>query len=165
MLNRIQISRKKSDSLVDKRISIKVNRILEAIATLNKHKHEIEEIISRLTVYCEANDKFYDNEIANDVSVLGEKIKAVSTTIQSVSIKKFFSIDKNKIKGTIRKMLQAENPKLAPWNLRDNVHKHPMYKEWMEKYGEKKAYWADNPNKEYIKDFLTKSTTNNDGSK
>jgi hypothetical protein len=163
MLPRVKISKRKTSTQIDQRITKKVNRILEAISILNKHKQDIDIIINKLTTYCEADDKFYTNIMGQEIVKLSEKIKATSTIVNSVSINKFFEIDKRSIKTKVMKIIKANetNKRLSRWNIQAMADAHPEVQGWNRKYV---INWY-NHTENYIKDYLSlgKEEKVNDG--
>ena len=82
-----------TEEVVNKRIQLKINTILAVVVELNKFKFQIEELIAKLTQYCNTEDAFYKAELADVVIDLGQTIQGLSKQIRSVSVEAFFKKD------------------------------------------------------------------------
>ena len=151
-----------TEEVVNKRIQLKINPILAVVVELNKFKFQIEELIAKLTQYCNTEDAFYKAELADVVIDLGQTIQGLSKQIRSVSVEAFFKKDSkdefNKFMKEYKKEFKEKQQqrKFDPFSPNYEPKKYPKWLDWEKKYIDNGRRYLKNPSKDYIKDYLTK---------
>jgi hypothetical protein len=148
------------NQIIDKRIQLKINAILLAIKELTEFKFKIEELIAKLSLFCNTEDKFYSAALADEVISIGETIQGLSKIIRPVSTQAFFKADSIKVYNSLEKEYKntfkrerADKPK---YDSSYNPKHNPKWLTWGKKYY-KGDVWYNTPSDDYVKDYLTKT--------